>query len=93
MTEKSISTAQAFLTVDHGDREHKIVNLDLIMLRHTPENVLCFLRKLISDYDRHLKRHILKDKSHPRINEIVARRFRVKMALNTLRNAMARDAA
>jgi len=93
MDKRIIETCQNFLTVDHGDCQHKIVNLELVMHRHTPENVLSFLRNLAADYDRHLKRHILKDKTDPRINEIVARRFRVKMALRTLQNAMARDAA
>jgi len=93
MNEKTISTAQQFLTVDHGDREHKLVDLSLIMHRHTPENVLSFLKNLASDYDRHLKRQIKRDKSDPRLNDIVARRFRVKMALNTLRNGLAKKAA
>ena len=93
MTDVTISTAQEFLTVDHGDREHKIVNLELLMARHSSESVLNFLRQLSADYARHITRHIRKDKTDPRINELVAKRFRVRMALNTLKNAMAREAA
>lgn len=93
MDEKAVAIAQNFLTVDHGDRQHKLVDLDMVLHRHTPENVLTFLHQLTLDYDRHLKRHIRRDKTDPRINEIVARRFRVKMAFRTLRNAFSREAA
>ncbi len=93
MDEQTISIAKNWLTVDKGHMEHKIVDLDLIMHRHTPENVLSFLSYLCMDYDRHLKRHIKKDKTDPRINEILARRFRVKMAMRTLQNALTKKAA
>jgi len=93
MNEKAVETAQNFLTVDYGYNVHKLVDLSMIMHRHTPENVIIFLEKLISDYDRNLKRRILNDKTDPRINDIVARRFRVKMAYRTLQNSMSKKAA
>ncbi|ACL03047.1 conserved hypothetical protein [Desulfatibacillum aliphaticivorans] len=93
MDDKTVSIAQNWLTIDQGHTELKLVDLGLIVHRHTPDEVLEFLGYLCQDYDRHLKRHIRKDKTDPRINDIVARRFRVKMALNTLRNAITRKAA
>ncbi len=93
MDEQTISTAQGWLTVDDGCRERKLVDLGLIIHRHSVEKVLQFLDYLCQDYDRHLKRHIRKDMTDPRINDIVAKRFRVKMAMRTMQNAMTRKAA
>jgi len=93
MDEDAITNAQGFLTVDYGDNQHQLVDLEMVLHRHTPANVLSFLETLVSDLDRHLRRHIKQDKTDSRINEIVARRFRVKMALRTLKNSMAKKAA
>ncbi|SHJ72844.1 hypothetical protein SAMN02745216_02139 [Desulfatibacillum alkenivorans DSM 16219] len=93
MDDKIVSTAQNWLTIDQGHSELKLVDLTMIMHSHSTDKVIQFLGYLCQDYDRDLKRHIRKDKTDPRINDIVARRFRVKMAMRTMQNAMTRKAA
>ncbi|WP_157468218.1 hypothetical protein [Desulfatibacillum aliphaticivorans] len=85
MTNQTANAAQEFLTVNHGDRQHQIVNIELMMRRHQPEEVVDFLVRLSLQYKKTLARSIRRDRSDPFINELVARRFRIRMAINTIR--------
>jgi len=82
-----IKLAQDYLTVNYDDRTHQLVNVDLLIKRHGPDKVMDFLENLKNEYSRKLKRLIKKNKSDPRLNDIVARRFRIQMAINTIRNS------
>jgi len=88
MTKKAINDVQDFLTVilDDGDRVYQIVNVELLLRRHPPEAVISFLQELNTDLSKKLRKHIKHDKTNPYINEIVAKRWRIKMAINTIRN-------
>jgi len=88
MTKKAISDVQEFLTVvmDDGDRVYQIVNVELLLRRHPPEAVISFLQELNKDLSKRLSKHIKYDKTNPYINDIVAKRWRIKMAINTIRN-------
>jgi len=57
-----------------------------LLRRHPTDEVIDFLRQIQREYDRKLKKRIKKDKSDPVINDIVAKRFRLRMAINTIRN-------
>lgn len=88
MTKRIINQVQDFLTVISGDgnRIYQIVNIQLLLRRHPPEAVISFLKELQKDYAKQLRKMLSENRSDPQINEVVARRFRVKMAINTIRN-------
>ena len=94
MTKKIISNVQDYLTVLSEDRCYQIVNVELLLRRHPPEAVIAFLEQLRSDYKKELSQLIKSDKTDVRIDELVAKNFRIKMAINTIKNAKeVKDAA
>jgi len=86
MTKKVINNVQEYLTVVAEDKVYQIVNVELMLRRHSPEAVIAFLNQLRSEYSRELSRMIRGNKTDPRINELVAKNFRIKMAVNTISN-------
>lgn len=88
MTKRSINDVQSFLTFmqPDGDRVYQIVNVELLLRKHPPEAVVTFLKELHKDFGKELSRLIQNDKTSTKINDLVAKRFRVKMAINTIRN-------
>ena len=88
MTKKIIGDVQEYLTVilDDGDRVYQVVNVELLLRRHPPEAVISFLQELNKDLSKKLSKLIKYDKTNPYINDIVAKRWRIKMAINTIRN-------
>jgi len=88
MTKKIISNVQGYLTVIHddGERVYQIVNVEFLLKRHPPEAVISFLQELYKDFGKQLKRALSKDKTAAKVNRIVVKRWRLKMAINTIRN-------
>ena len=76
-----------------GDRIYQIVNVELLLRRHPPDAVITFLQELHKDYGKALSKIIKEDKTSSQINELVAKRFRIKMAINTIRNLEKEDQA
>ena len=95
MTKRAINDVQAFLTFTEtdGNRVYQIVNVELLLRRHPPEAVISFLQELQKDYGKALSKLIQEDKTNSQINELVAKRFRIKMAINTIRNFNNEEAA
>ena len=94
MTKKIINQVQDFLTVVGESRVYQIVNVELLLRRHPPEAVIAFLEQLRSEYKKELGDLIKNNKTDPKINELVAKNFRIKMAINTIKNAKeVKDAA
>jgi hypothetical protein len=94
MTKKIISNVQEFLTIVEEDKVYQIVNVELLLRRHPPQAVIAFLQQLRSDYKKELSKLIKDSKTSSRINELVAMNFRIKMAINTIKNAKeVKDAA
>ncbi|WP_419657512.1 hypothetical protein [Desulfosarcina variabilis] len=95
MTKRAINDVQAFLTFveSGGDRVYEILNVGLLLRRHPPEAVISFLQELHKDYGKELSKLIQADKTNSMINELVAKRFRIKMAINTIRNYEREEAA
>ena len=87
MTKKIISNVQEFLTIVGEDRVYQIVNVELLLRRHPPQAVIAFLEQLRSEYKKELAQLIRNNKTDPKINELVAKNFRIKMAINTIKNA------
>jgi hypothetical protein len=63
------------------------VNVEFLLRRHPPEAVIAFLQQLRNEYQKELGQLIRKNKTDARINELVAKNFRIKMAINTIKNA------
>ena len=94
MTKKVINHVQDYLTVVGEDKVYQIVNVELLLRRHPPEAVIVFLNQLRSEYQKKLGQLIKNNKTDFRINELVAKNFRIKMAINTIKNAKeVKDAA
>jgi len=95
MTKRAIHDVQSFLTFTQtdGDRVYQIVNVELLLRRHPPDAVIAFLQLLHKDFGKELFRLIQEDKTSSQINELVAKRFRIKMAINTIRNLEKEDQA
>ena len=94
MTKKIISNVQDYLTVLSEDRVYQIVNVELLLRRHPPEAVIAFLEQLRTDYKKELSQLIKSDKTDIRIDELLAKNWRIKMAINTIKNAKeVKDAA
>ncbi len=92
MTRTEIEDAQKFLTLLRDDRVYRICNVEQLLERHKPEAVLEVLQEFRKDCLRDLRTLILRDKTHPRINMLVAMNFRLRMAINTIKNAIAAEA-
>ena len=87
MTKKVINHVQDYLTVVGEDKVYQIVNVELLLRRHPPEAVIAFLGQLRSEYQKELGQLIKNNKTDARINDLVAKNFRIKMAINTIKNA------
>jgi hypothetical protein len=87
MTKKVISTVQQYLTVVSEDKCYQIVNVELLLRRHPPEAVIAFLEQLKAEYKKELGQLIKNNKTDERINDLVAKNFRLKMAINTIKKA------
>ena len=87
MTKKVISNVQDYLTVVGESKIYQIVNVELLLRKHTPEAVIAFLDQLRNEYKKELSQLIKDSKTSSRINELVAKNFRIKMAINTIKNA------
>ena len=88
MTKKIINRVQEFLTITErdGKKIYQIVNIELLLQKHPPSAVISFLQELKNDYTRQLRELLRENVSDGRINEIVAKNFRIKMAISTIRN-------
>jgi hypothetical protein len=87
MTKKVISTVQEYLTIVGEVKVYQIVDVVPLLKRHPAEAVIGFLNQLRFEYKTELGKLIKVNKTDPRINELVAKNFRLKMAINTNRNA------
>ena len=85
MTKKIINQVQEYLTVVGEDRIYQIVNVELLLRRHSGVAVIAFLDQLRSEYKKELGLLIRTDKSSAKINELVAKNFRLRMAINTIK--------
>jgi len=59
----------------------------MLLKKHPGDAVIGFLNLLRDDYKKELKQLIQNNKTDPRINELVAKNFRIRMAISTIKNA------
>jgi hypothetical protein len=95
MTKRVINEVQEYLTICGEDRVYQIVNVEMLLKKHPGDAVIGFLNLLRDDYKKELKQLIQNNKTDPRINELVAKNFRIRMAINTIKNSkeVTKDAA
>ena len=88
MSKKEIDNIQDFLTIVKEDenRKHQIVNIEFMLQRHPASAVINFLDALHKDYARKLQKIIREDKTSTKLNNIIATKFRIKMAINCIKN-------
>ena len=87
MTKRVINEVQEYLTICGEHHVYQIVNVEMLLKRHPGEAVIGFLDLLRDDYKKELKQLIQENKTNPKINELVAKNFRLKMAINTIKNS------
>jgi hypothetical protein len=87
MTKRVINEVQEYLTICGDNRVYQIVNVELLLRRHPPEAVIAFLDQLRMEYKKELGQLIKNNKTDEKINELVAKNFRLKMAITTIKNA------
>jgi len=88
MSKKEINNIQDFLTIVKEDenRKHQIVNVEFMLKRHPPGAVINFLDGLHKEYAKKLQKIIREDKTSIKLNHILSTKFRIKMAINCIRN-------
>jgi len=87
MTKKIISTVQEYLTVVSEDKCYQIVNVELLLRRHPPIAVIAFLEQLKAEYKKELGQLIKSNKTSEKIDGLIAKNWRIKMAIITIKNA------
>ncbi len=87
MSKNEINNIQDFLTIikDNENIRYQIVNVQLLLRRHPPEAVIGFVTELHKDYTKQLRRMIRKENTYQFLNDIISTKFRVKMAIKTLK--------
>ena len=90
MSKNEIENIQQFLTVVNEDenKRYQIVNVQLLLNRHSPGSVIRFLTELHKDYTRKLQRVLRTDRTSSKIDQIIAAKWRVKMAINAIKNTV-----
>jgi hypothetical protein len=91
MTKKIVNQVQDFLTVVGPDHTYQIVNVGMLLWRHSPEQVVGFLNQLRQEYKKELQQLLRENKTHPKVNYLVVHIFRIRMAIKTIQKAQKED--
>jgi len=84
MTTEIITEAQDYLTVIYGDRRRRILNIMVLLENHPTEAVIRFMKSLLREKEKMLRKYILRDKTDPRLDDLVAVMFRIYMCIQVL---------
>jgi hypothetical protein len=87
MTKRVINQVQDFLTVVDADFTYQIVNMEVLLRQHHPDDVVGFLNLLRQDYKKELNQLLKENKTHPKINFLIVNNFRIRMAIKTIQKA------
>jgi hypothetical protein len=91
MTKRVIKQVRDYLTIITEDRTYQILPVEVLLMQHSPEKVAGFLNLLRQDYKKELREILKENKTHPQINHLVVLNFRLKMAINTIKNAKQKE--
>jgi hypothetical protein len=84
MTMEIITEAQDYLTVVYGDRRRRILNIMVLLENHPTDAVIRFMKSLLREKEKMLRKYILRDKTDPRLDDLVAVMFRIYMCIQVL---------
>jgi hypothetical protein len=84
MTKESIIEAQEYLRVKTQYGFRRILDVRSLFEGYNDVEVIKFLKNHLREKEKTLKNMILIDKSHPRVDQIVASMFRLSMSIKTL---------
>ena len=84
MTKESIIEAQEYLRVKTEYGCKRIIDIRALFKSHNDSEVIKFLKDYLREMEKTLKNMILIDKSHPKVDRIVAAMFRISMAIKSL---------
>jgi hypothetical protein len=91
MTKKIVNQVQDFLTVVGPDHTYQIVNVGMLLLRHSPDAVVGLLNQLRQEYKKELRDLLRENKTHPKVNYLVVHIFRIRMAMKTIQKEAKRE--
>jgi hypothetical protein len=87
MTKRVINQVRDYLTIVTEDRTYEICPVEMLLWRHTPEQVVGFLNQLRQEYKMELREFLRENKSHPKVNFLIVNIFRLRMAIKTIQKA------
>ena len=91
MTTEVITAAQDYLTVINGNFARRILNIRLLLANHSTEAVIGFMKSLLREKEKMLRQYILRDKSNPLVDELVATMWRIYMCVHVLEEEVRRN--
>ena len=84
MSRQTIQEAQEFLTVHYNEGVKKILDIETLLKRHSVWRVKEFLDQMFKERQQVLKDLISTDKTNHKVDETIARMFRLNMAIKTI---------
>jgi hypothetical protein len=84
MSRETILEAQGFLTIYHENHMRKIVDVETLLKKHSTWRVKEFLYQMFKERQRFLMDLISTDKSNHKLDETIARMFRLNMAIKII---------
>ena len=84
MTMDTMRKAQEYLTINYGDHKRTIIDINLLMRKHPPYSVIIFLRQILKEKEKCLRKLIISDRTSMKINDTVSFIFRLYMAIKTI---------
>ena len=88
MTKETLAEAQDYLTMDKDGVAKRIVDISLLMKKHTPKEIISFLQDYAHEKEKALRNLILIDKTLRKVDEYAAALFRLHMAIKTLEEGL-----
>jgi FtsZ-binding cell division protein ZapB len=85
MIKLSIIEAQDYLRVKTEDGYKRIVDIHSLLKSHSINEVVLFLKDYLREKENSLRNMILIDKTHCKVDQIVASMFRITMAIKALK--------
>jgi hypothetical protein len=84
MTERDINDAQDYLIIDYGNKRKEILNITALLQNHTLDEVIRFLKGYLRENRKIMRQQLLRDKTNPCLDQVVATSFRISMAITVL---------
>jgi hypothetical protein len=84
MNVETIQKAQAYLTINREDQKRKIIDVEILLKRHSQDSVVSLLENLLKEKQKNLVNLIQMDQSKYEIDETIAEMFRITMAIKII---------